>query len=846
MSAVILLLLLFSKMFGKKTSPAKRYFCWVIVAVGLLVPFRPGLPEMTAVAEQVEAVGEWMGVRQPPRPSLRGRIYPDEAIYYQQEYSVAMLMDCSATLAMMDVGIAINVEQSPDLSLRGGIYPDEASYYRQDYSVAGSVADCFAALAMMDGGGLLLFTARILYTLQTTIAKPLILPQLLTAIWAMGVTFFTLTWAIRHAIFVRRLKAHSKKITSGPIYNLHILTCCGLGIKRPVTLKSCPIISVPVMYGMFRPVIVLPEANVNQSLRLLSLALLHETSHIKHRHILTRLLCLAALAIHWFNPLVHLMNRKALEESEKACDNTVIEYSGNENRELYSQTLLLAAKQEAACRKAARFGAVAYSLTGGGKKMKRRLSNILFDTTPKRWVLTICTMLMITAVLSLSLVSCGRETEEEKIAEAVAETQPHTPGLPLGPTPPPPPLEELEGETLTIAVLFRNTHEDFFRAFRRANPHITVEVIDFAGDWDRAREQISVMLMTGTAPTVIDSAIIDHMDPSTRRFLTDWFPAMRADPNFYEGDFFMNVFHAASINGRLYDLPLRFAHRPVMANSTIPGLTEALAERETITMSELMELHSQADTHLYFDRNFDIMYSVTYHIHYFFDFETGFVDFNNQQFIDMITHARALTNPTKPFGWIVGGGFTSPEDEAAWGQTYLFQFDMSNLFQYDLNFREDFIFQNPTRITNNQGELMITSWSGFALNAQATEREQALAWHYVNFTMAPENQRFVTMFPVRRDTFRMGVEADLNSTVQGLNRMGFQLDEPLHVQRERIIGEYEALFEMPMASMTYAPRVIEMDIIFEVLGQFNDGLITAEQAALYLQNRVTLAMMEME
>jgi len=50
--------------------------------------------------------------------------------------------------------------------------------------------------------------------------------------------------------------------------------------------------------------------------------------------------------------------------------------------------------------------------------------------------------------------------------------------------------------------------------------------------------------------------------------------------------------------------------------------------------------------------------------------------------------------------------------------------------------------------------------------------------------------------------------------------------------------------EMPKVDWRFAPGMI-WDVLDEILGQFQDGLITAEQAAQDLQNRVTLILMEM-
>ena len=61
---------------------------------------------------------------------------------------------------------------------------------------------------------------------------------------------------------------------------------------------------------------------------------------------------------------------------------------------------------------------------------------------------------------------------------------------------------------------------------------------------------------------------------------------------------------------------------------------------------------------------------------------------------------------------------------------------------------------------------------------------------------------------------------------------------------EGALAQIAALGDMPMSTMANLPFAIE-NIIREALALFNDGLVSAEQTAADLQNRVELALMEM-
>ncbi len=64
--------------------------------------------------------------------------------------------------------------------------------------------------------------------------------------------------------------------------------------------------AVPFVYGLFYPKIVLP-LDTNMQDRKLFLLLEHEYTHIIHFDILIKYMAMAALCVHWFNPMVWLL-----------------------------------------------------------------------------------------------------------------------------------------------------------------------------------------------------------------------------------------------------------------------------------------------------------------------------------------------------------------------------------------------------------------------------------------------------------------------------------------------------------------------------------------------------------
>jgi beta-lactamase regulating signal transducer with metallopeptidase domain len=123
------------------------------------------------------------------------------------------------------------------------------------------------------------------------------------------------------------------------------LTAHHLGIRKNVQLWLSSTISTPVVFGYFKPIILLPVALVNQlSLQQAEALVVHELTHIRVNDYLLNWFLSAAEIIFFFNPFVQKLCGHAKLEREKHCDTNVL-YFGS-NALLYAETLLLAAKMQ--------------------------------------------------------------------------------------------------------------------------------------------------------------------------------------------------------------------------------------------------------------------------------------------------------------------------------------------------------------------------------------------------------------------------------------------------------------------------------------------------------------------
>lgn len=230
---------------------------------------------------------------------------------------------------------------------------------------------------------------------QDSIVTSEIQPGVFTYIWLFGFLAVITVCIIKHFLFLRTIRRWGQP-ASGEISNLMNSVKREIGLKRHIRLLVSPVITTPVLIGLFRPIIVLPDEKIESSK--LRFVLMHECFHYKRGDIWVKTLSLFTLAAHWFNPVVYLMKRLLIQESETACDEAVLRHAGADSRFQYGETVLYIAKRGKQA-EAALFS----SFNGHGNNLKKRLVDIIERAAPKRWVSVVCT----TALAAVLLLSIG-------------------------------------------------------------------------------------------------------------------------------------------------------------------------------------------------------------------------------------------------------------------------------------------------------------------------------------------------------------------------------------------------------------------------------------------------------
>jgi len=299
MAIIITLLFIVNAIFTTKISAKFRYFMWIVIMIGLLVPLRP------SIGNGIIDISNFT----PSPPELAG--------YSTPEFD------------------AIATGETPEIP------PDVT---RQDIEAIEQIP------------------------FQTIVF----------AIWltvAIGIISYHLFQYVRFGRSIRRWGEIEEDENTLVLFDR---------VKREMNLRNskvqlivCGFISTSMLTGFLKPVILLPEKNYDDGE--LELIFRHELIHYRRKDLWIKLLSVVAMAIHWFNPLVYLMNLSLQTEGEASCDQEVLEMSKLKSRHSYAEVIIgmIGGKKSG-------MTTLTTNFYGGKKGIKRRLEEIMAGTTPRK------------------------------------------------------------------------------------------------------------------------------------------------------------------------------------------------------------------------------------------------------------------------------------------------------------------------------------------------------------------------------------------------------------------------------------------------------------------------------
>lgn len=171
---------------------------------------------------------------------------------------------------------------------------------------------------------------------------------------------------------------------------------CGLN-RRPRLVVSSTLPS-PVTMGLLSPVIIMPGDFPAERAYYV---FLHELTHVRRMDGFYKWLVEAAVCLHWFNPAVYVLQKEVSRACELSCDEEVIRRMDGRNKHLYGEILLTALRR----RPMPVSADMGLPLSENAKWMKERLVSIMeFRKRSRPWSLAACIM---SATIVSMAVLCG-------------------------------------------------------------------------------------------------------------------------------------------------------------------------------------------------------------------------------------------------------------------------------------------------------------------------------------------------------------------------------------------------------------------------------------------------------
>lgn len=149
-------------------------------------------------------------------------------------------------------------------------------------------------------------------------------PFLLLALWVCGFSLATLR-LLTGLLRLAWISARAKPLFDDAWMSAVLTQSNSPEIRRSVGLLQCrnPL-AMPLTWGIFGPVIVLPGGADQWPAERRNIVLSHELAHIARHDWLLQICAEVARAVYWFHPLVWFAAARLRQESERACDDAVL------------------------------------------------------------------------------------------------------------------------------------------------------------------------------------------------------------------------------------------------------------------------------------------------------------------------------------------------------------------------------------------------------------------------------------------------------------------------------------------------------------------------------------------
>jgi bla regulator protein blaR1 len=177
-----------------------------------------------------------------------------------------------------------------------------------------------------------------------------------------------------------------------------------LGIRQHVKLLHSNIVKVPLVSGIFKPLILVPAGMLsNMPADVIESILLHELAHIKRNDYLVNVIQSAAETVFFFNPFTAKLSALIREEREACCD--AIAINATRNKMSYVQALVTFGEYSST-------SAPLLAFAGSKNHLLLRVKRILYNQNKKPGFME--KTILLSSVIMLSVITAFTSIANEK------------------------------------------------------------------------------------------------------------------------------------------------------------------------------------------------------------------------------------------------------------------------------------------------------------------------------------------------------------------------------------------------------------------------------------------------
>ncbi|MDB6139533.1 MAG: family metallopeptidase, partial [Verrucomicrobiaceae bacterium] len=245
----------------------------------------------------------------------------------------------------------------------------------------------------------------------------------LTLLWLSGSGLVLAAMAAVHLRMRGRVRRDSAAPPAQAVACLR-QACALAGVRRMPALIVTDAVRAPALFGIVRPVILLPRGLADScDAASLKLILLHELAHLQRRDLWAQVAASLVIALHWFNPVVWWAARRLRAEAEMAADARALRCTDAREAHRMGEVLLGFASHAATGWMVWFAAATVLGISENKRDLRRRIEALMDVARGRRpwWVMGLLAFVIL-SITGLTKAPAGEAARAGDTATAVTTT----------------------------------------------------------------------------------------------------------------------------------------------------------------------------------------------------------------------------------------------------------------------------------------------------------------------------------------------------------------------------------------------------------------------------------------